>query len=121
MAYHGANNRKKKDNRQVQGDEVIRVRLPREGELFGVVEQALGASWMDVRCEDGKIRRCRIPGKLRRRMWTRVGDVVIVRPWPVQSDKRGDIVYRYTRTQVDWLLRRGKISQDFLAGGEGLF
>lgn len=123
MAYHrrgnGRNGNKK--NRQVQGDEVIRVRLPKEGQLFGVIEQALGSGWMDVRCEDGKVRRCRIPGKLKRRMWMRVGDVVIVQPWPVQSDERGDIVYRYTKTQVDWLLRRGKISHDFLTGGETLF
>ena len=121
MAYHKDRRGKKKNNRQVQGDEVIRVPLPKEGQLFGVIEQALGSGWMDVRCADGKIRRCRIPGKLKRRMWMRVGDVVIVQPWPVQTDERGDIVYRYTRTQVDWLLRRGKISQDFLSGGELLF
>jgi translation initiation factor 1A len=120
MAYH---RNEKKKNRQVEGDEVIRVPLPdrSKGQLFGVIEQALGAGWMDVRCEDGKVRRCRIPGKLRRRMWMRVGDVVIVQPWSVQSDERGDIVYRYTRTQVDWLLRKGKITQDFLTGGELLF
>ncbi len=122
MAYHRrGNNNKKKKNRQVQGDEVIRVPLPRDGQVFGVIEQALGSGWMDVRCSDGKIRRCRIPGKLKRRMWMRVGDVVIVQPWPVQSDERGDLVYRYTRTQVDWLLRKGKISQEFLTGSEGLF
>ncbi|NPA47224.1 MAG: translation initiation factor eIF-1A [Thermococci archaeon] len=113
------NSRKKKE-RHVEGEEVIRVPLPRQGQVFGVIEQALGAGWMDVRCSDGKMRRCRIPGKLRRRMWMHVGDVVIVQPWPVQSDERGDIVYRYTRTQVDWLLRRGKITRDFLSGGEAL-
>ncbi|GAB6102073.1 translation initiation factor eIF-1A [Thermococcus atlanticus] len=115
MAYYRG--RKKRNNRRVEGDEVIRVPLPKEGQLFGVVEQALGAGWMDVRCADGKIRRCRIPGKLKRRMWIKVGDVVIVQPWSVQTDKRADIVYRYTRTQVDWLLRRNKITRDFLTGG----
>lgn len=33
---------------------------------------------MDVCCEDGKVRRCRIFGKFKRRMWMCVGDVVIV-------------------------------------------
>nr|Q8U0K5.2 RecName: Full=Translation initiation factor 1A; Short=aIF-1A [Pyrococcus furiosus DSM 3638] len=106
-----------KKERKVEGEEVIRVPLPEGNQLFGVVEQALGAGWMDVRCEDGKVRRCRIPGRLRRRVWIKVGDLVIVEPWPVQSDKRGDIVYRYTQTQVEWLLRKGKISQEFLTGG----
>jgi len=104
-------------NRIVEGEEVIRVPLPKDNQVFGIVEQALGSGWMDVRCSDGKIRRCRIPGKLRRRMWIRVGDVVIIQPWEVQSDERGDIVYRYTKTQVDWLLRKNKITQDFLTGG----
>jgi len=104
-------------NRTVEGEEVIRVPLPKDNQVFGIVEQALGSGWMDVRCSDGKVRRCRIPGKLRRRMWIRVGDVVIVQPWEVQSDERGDIVYRYTKTQVDWLIRKNKITQDFLTGG----
>ncbi|WP_042702289.1 MULTISPECIES: translation initiation factor eIF-1A [Thermococcus] len=104
-------------NRTFEGEEVIRVPLPKDNQVFGIVEQALGSGWMDVRCSDGKVRRCRIPGKLRRRMWIKVGDVVIVQPWEVQSDERGDIVYRYTRTQVDWLIRKNKITQDFLTGG----
>lgn len=104
-------------NRTVEGEEVIRVPLPKDNQVFGIVEQALGSGWMDVRCSDGKVRRCRIPGKLRRRMWIRVGDVVIVQPWEVQSDERGDIVYRYTKTQVDWLIRKNKITQNFLTGG----
>ncbi len=122
MAYRNRGKKGKNTGNQ-GGEEIIRVPLPdrSKGQLFGVIEQALGAGWMDVRCEDGKVRRCRIPGKLKRRMWMRVGDVVIVQPWPVQTDERGDIVYRYTRTQVDWLLRKGKISQDFLTGGELLF
>ncbi len=121
-AYHGRGRGRsgghKKRNTNQGGEEVIRVPLPRanEGQVFGIVEQALGSGWMDVRCADGKIRRCRIPGRFRRKMWVRIGDVVIVQPWPVQSDERGDIVYRYTRTQVDWLLRRGKITQDFISG-----
>ncbi|WP_058946768.1 translation initiation factor eIF-1A [Thermococcus sp. 2319x1] len=104
-------------NRTVEGEEVIRVPLPKDNQVFGIVEQALGSGWMDVRCSDGKVRRCRIPGKLRKKMWIRVGDVVIVHPWEVQSDERGDIVYRYTKTQVDWLIRKNKITQDFLTGG----
>lgn len=109
--------RNKRNNRTFENEEVIRVPLPQGNQVFGVVEQALGAGWMDVRCADGYVRRCRIPGRLRRRMWVKVGDVVIIQPWPVQTNERGDIVYRYTRTQVDWLLRKRKITQEFLSGG----
>jgi translation initiation factor 1A len=74
-----------------------------------VVEQMMGASRMRVSCKDNKIRLCRIPGKLKRRIWIKEGDIVIVRPWAVQGDERGDIVWRYTKPQVDRLMNRGVI------------
>ncbi len=78
--------------------------------MLGVVEQMLGASRMLVRCSDGKTRIARVPGKIKRRMWIKEGDVVIVKPWIVQSDKKADIVYRYTKTQVDRLQSAGLIN-----------
>ncbi len=93
-----------------QTGELKRIRLPGEGELLGVVEQMLGASRMLVRCSDGKTRIARVPGRIKRRMWIKEGDIVIVKPWIVQSDKKADIVYRYTKTQVDRLQAAGLIN-----------
>ncbi len=89
-------------------EEVVRVKLPNKskGEMFGVVTGILGAGHMKVRCEDGQERLCRIPGKMRKKIWVREGDVVIVVPWPFQQD-RGDIIWRYTGPQVEWLEKRG--------------
>ena len=84
-----------------------RLRLPADNEVLGIVEQMFGASRMLVKCKDSKVRLCRIPGKIKRRVWIKEGDVVIVKPWDVQSDKRGDVVWRYTKTQVDRLVRQG--------------
>ncbi|MCJ2519435.1 MAG: translation initiation factor eIF-1A [Candidatus Thermoplasmatota archaeon] len=88
----------------------IRVRLPkdRKGEIFGIADQLLGASHIKVMCADGKSRLTRIPGKLRRRMWIREGDLVIVKPWSFQ-DEKADVVYRYTKTQSTYLSRKGMI------------
>ncbi len=88
-------------------EEIERLRTPRSDEVFGVVEQMFGCDRLRVRCKDGHVRNCRIPGKIRKRLWVREGDVVLVRPWPVQAEQRGDIAYRYTRTQVGWLVRKG--------------
>lgn len=93
--------------RNPEVEELERLRLPQEGEVFGVVEQMMGFDRLRVRCKDGKTRMCRIPGKFRKRMWVKENDVVIVKPWGVQGDQRGDIVHRYTKTQVDWLVRKG--------------
>ncbi|GCC10136.1 translation initiation factor IF-1A [archaeon] len=84
-----------------------RLRLPEREEVFGIVEQLRGGSRMLVMCSDNKIRLCRIPGKIRRRIWVKEGDVVIVKPWTVQSDEKADIVWRYTKTQVDRLNNMG--------------
>ncbi len=89
--------------------EVVRVRIPRKDELLGIVLMMAGGSRLQVDCADGKTRMCRIPGKFRRRIWVRVGDYVIVKPWSIQGDKRGDIQWRYTRIQSDWLKRKGYI------------
>ncbi len=94
-----------KENKQEEG-EVVRVRLPKKNEVIGIVDQLLGLRKMYVRCLDGVVRLCRVPGRLRRSMWVRQGDVVIVEPWDYDKDK-GDIVYTYRKSQVEWLRRKG--------------
>jgi translation initiation factor 1A len=91
-------------------EEVVRVRMPsnREGEIFGIADQLLGASRIRVMCADGKSRLGRIPGKLKKRMWIREGDLLIVRVWEFQ-DEKCDIRHRYTKTESTYMSRRGVI------------
>ncbi|MFH1359270.1 MAG: translation initiation factor eIF-1A, partial [archaeon] len=89
----------------------IRVRTPRQDEVIGIVEQRVGANRMVVKCFDDKERNCRIPGALRRRLWIRPGDVVIVKPWEFDGDKRGDILFKYTPAAIDWLKKKGFIKE----------
>jgi len=93
-----------------EGQVIIRVRLPRRGQLLGEVEQLVGDRRMVVKCTDGRTRLCRIPGKIRRRIWIKEGNIVLVEPWTVQSNERGDILFRYTLQQADWLERKGFLS-----------
>jgi translation initiation factor 1A len=85
---------------------IMRVRTPRGKEVLGVVEQLLGLRKMYVRCIDGVTRLCRVPGRLRRSMWVKNGDAVIVEPWEYDVDK-GDIIFTYRRGQVAWLRKKG--------------
>jgi len=78
--------------------------------LLCVIQQLLGFDRARVFCSDGKVRLCRIPGKFKKRMWMRVGDVVLVAPWDFQPD-RGDILYRYTSTELQRLERRGLLKE----------
>ncbi len=85
--------------------EVTRVRTPRGKEVLGIVEQRVGANRMIVKCLDGRERNCRIPGSLRRSLWIRPGDIVIVEPWEFQGDEKGDILFKYTPAAIEWLKR----------------
>ncbi len=89
--------------------EISRIRIPKEGEVLGVIEEMLGGDKMRVVCDDGKTRIVRIPGKLRKRVWMRPGDLILVQPWKIQGDKRGDAVFKYTPTQANWLKKKGYI------------
>jgi len=88
-------------------EEVVRVRLPRRGEILGEIESLSGASRFIVSCKDGRKRMCRIPGKFRKRITIRVADLVLVEPWSVEGDEKGDIVWIYTRTQASWIRKKG--------------
>ena len=67
--------------------EYRRVRTPKKGEIPGVVEQIMGHGKLKVRCADGHI--------------------ILVKPWDFQSDEKGDVIWRYTKTESNWLERKG--------------
>jgi translation initiation factor 1A len=83
---------------------------PSQGEVLGVVVKLLGFDRIMVKCQDGKERLCRIRGKMKRRVWIREGDIVVISPWDFQSDKRGDVVWRYTHAQADILRKKGYLT-----------
>lgn len=95
----------------------VRVRIPRNKEILGIVKQRLGGSRMRVTCLDGKERICRIPGRLRRALWVRENDVVIIQPWELGGDEKGDVIHKYrSKAEVDFLKRKGylkKIEEEF--------
>lgn len=83
------------------------IKLPVANDVLGVAIQMLGNDRIRVKCQDGFIRLCRIRGKMKRRFWIRAGDIVLVSPWEFQSDKRGDIYWRYRRNEAEWLRKKG--------------
>ena len=92
-------------------EELSRVKLPRNNEVLGILEQRLGGSRCMVRCLDGKTRNCRIPGRLKRKLWVREGDLVLVQPWEFEGDKKGDIIFKYRPIQVNFLRQQGYLSK----------
>lgn len=98
MAFH---------SKEGEYSEVVRVRMPRGTEIIGVVEEMLGAGHFRIKCNDKFTRMCRVSGKFKRKQWIRPGDVVLVRPWVVEINEKGDVVWKYRRAEVEWLRRKG--------------
>ena len=97
----------KNKNKNTSEEILGRVRTPKGREVVGILEQRVGGSRSKVRCMDGKTRICRIPGRLKRHLWVREGDTLLVEPWEFGGDGKGDVIFKYRPIQVKWLQRNG--------------
>jgi translation initiation factor 1A len=95
-----------------QEESVGRVKLPNREELeqFAIVLQLMGTDQVKCLCEDEKERQVRIPGKLKKKVWIRENDIIIIKLWDFQPSK-GDVVWRYLGNQVAWLKRNKKLEK----------
>jgi translation initiation factor 1A len=73
--------------------------MPQEGEMFGRVIKLVGGDNVIVKC---------IRGKIKRRMWIRENDLVLLAPWDFQSEK-ADIIWRYIAAHADKLEQEGNL------------
>jgi len=85
---------------------------PSVNDVLCIAQKMLGYDRVQVKCQDGHNRICRIRGKMKRRVWIREGDIVLVSPWDFQADERGEIFWRYTASQVEQLRREGVLKID---------
>ncbi len=92
--------------------EIRKIHLPKKENLeqFGLITQLVGGFHIKALCEDGKERICRIPGKMKKRIWMRLNDIVIVKLWDFQLDK-ADIVWRFTEVQSHHLKNKGYLQK----------
>lgn len=89
-----------------QQEQVARARLPRQREFIGKILQRYGGNRMEVKTGDGKARNCRVPGKYKKSLWLRPGDIVLITPW-VDDDSKGDLIYKYNGSGVNQLKKKG--------------
>lgn len=90
-----------------QEEPVFRVKLPRGEQVLGIVETRLGFGKSRVICTDGRTRICKVPGHLKRRLWVRQDNIVLIEPWEVEGDKKGNIVHKYNDNHAHWLKKKG--------------
>lgn len=111
MSIHDKHGRRGEENNQEFNPNVpIRVKMPRGREVIGIITQRVGAGRMMVSCMDGKTRNCRVPGRLKRDLWLREGDAIIVEPWEFDGDIKGDILYKYSKAEMEKLKKDGLLN-----------
>ena len=95
-----------------------RIKMPnrRMGEMFGRIVDILGNDRMEVFAEDGKHYVGRIRGKIKKRVWIRKGDLVVVNPWDWATETQGvrgkcEISWRYMKSEISWLSRNRRVPE----------
>ena len=43
--------------------------------------------------------------------WVREGDVLLIKPWELNGDEKGDIIFKYRKSQTTWLKRKGYLKK----------
>ena len=99
------------ENKSNEHPEEERTRLPNRKELeqFAIVTKMHGTDQVKATCEDGTERGCRITGKMKKKVWIREGDLIIIKVWDFQPIK-ADIVWRFLGGQKNWLDRKGYLN-----------
>lgn len=78
----------------------------KENEIFAIATKMLGTNKVQSMGSDGVERNCRIPGRMKKRIWIREGDLLIIKPWDFQTNK-ADVSWRYTNTEKIHLAKKG--------------
>ena len=98
---------KKKDANE---EEIKDTVLPVANDVPGVATRLLDFDRVLMRYRDNHERLSRICSEMKKRVWIRIGGVVLVSSWDFQSHKRSGVVWRYRKPQVEWLRKNGYCS-----------
>ena len=79
-----------------------------DGQEYGRVQKMLGNGRIEAYCYDGKTRLCNIRGKMRKKEWITVGDIVLIGLRDFQDDK-ADVIMKYTADEARQLKAYGEI------------
>ena len=79
--------------------------------MLGRVIKIESGDHVVVKCVDGKVRLGRIRGKMKRRVWIRENDVVLVAPW--DFDSKVDVLSRYIKAHEEWLVKNNYLPPNF--------
>lgn len=86
-----------------------------DGQEYAQVLKMLGDGRVEAYCFDGVKRICIIRGKMKKRVWIKQNDIVLVGLRDYQDDK-ADIISKYTEEEARTLKRNGELPDNIKIG-----
>ena len=104
----GGKNRRRGKN---EGDTKRELEYKEDGQEYAQVMRMLGNGRLDASCFDGTKRICHIRGKMRKKVWVGVGDIILVGLRDYQ-DGKCDVILKYTADEARLLKAYGEIPEN---------
>jgi translation initiation factor 1A len=104
---------KKKHKKKTETTDNSAVLLKMDDQEYAIVTKLLGDRRVTAECFDGKTRCCLIRGKMRKRVWIKQDDIVLVALREFDEDK-GDIIHKYSADHAKILEKDGEISSTII-------
>lgn len=79
-----------------------------DGQEYAQILKMLGNGRCEAYCFDGIKRLCHIRGKLKKKVWINIGDIVLIGLRDFQEEK-GDIIFKYSTEESKFLKTYGEI------------
>nr|UXY86899.1 eukaryotic translation initiation factor 1A [Cryptomonas paramecium] len=104
-------NEKKKISLERKINEKKELVFKEDGQEYAQILKMLGNGRCEAYCFDGTKRLCHIRGKLKKKIWINVGDIVLIGLRDFQKDK-GDIISKYSPEESKYLRTYGEIPSE---------
>merc|ERR1719184_201759 len=112
MALLGGEKSNKSKNRKLKKSQVVKraLTLKEQNQEYARVESLCGDGRMMVNCMDGASRLGKVRGQMRKRVYVRVGDWVLVSLREIDQ-KKCDIILKYSEDECRQLKKQNEIKE----------
>lgn len=103
----GKNRRRGKNENESEKRELV---FKEDGQEYAQVTKMLGNGRVEAMCFDGAKRLCHIRGKLRKKVWINLGDIILLGLRDYQ-DNKADVILRYNPDEARSLKAYGELPE----------
>ena len=105
----GKGGKRKRRGKKMGNGEKRKIEFKEDGQEYARVLKMLGDGRLEARCSDDETRICHIRGKMRKRVWIKKGDLVLVEVRSFQQDK-ADVIHKYNDDEDRTLQSYGELT-----------